>query len=251
MMNESADQLTRRSLLKAGAALAAGRSVTLAAVRQQGNDPVAELKGATASLLADALRRAGVDAGKQTLSTDIKPVTRPGETVIGPAVTTKWELAREGGTSNGVQRFVFQPVDEAPAGSVWVVASGTEQLLSMFGDIIVLACKKKGMVGAVTDSGCRDVAAMDEIGFPVFAKGTVLYGPGEVIRPAGANVPVVCGGVLVRPGDVIAADTDGVLVIPQENLAEVARLKHELVEEENDMRRKIESGVPLATAYSY
>ena len=55
----------------------------------------------------------------------------------------------------------------------------------------------------------------------------------------------------VRPGDVIAADADGVLVIPKEALPEVARFKQELVEEEVEVRRRIESGVPLATAYSY
>jgi 4-hydroxy-4-methyl-2-oxoglutarate aldolase len=251
MMNESANRLTRRSILKAGAALAAGRSAAFASARPQGNDPVAELKGATATLLTDALSRLGHDLSKLVMSTEIRPVTRPGETIIGPAVTTQWELTREGWAPNAVQRFVFQPVDEAPAGSVWVVASGTNHLLSMFGDLIVLACKNKGMAGAVTDSGCRDIAAMNEVGFPVFAKGTVLYGPGHVIRPVAANVPVVCGGIRVRPGDVIAADVDGVLVIPKEALTDVARLKRELVEEENEVRRKIESGVPLATAYSY
>jgi 4-hydroxy-4-methyl-2-oxoglutarate aldolase len=64
-------------------------------------------------------------------------------------------------------------------------------------------------------------------------------------------VEIVCGGVAVRPGDVIAADTDGVLVIPKEAIADVARVKQELTAEESEVRRKIESGVPLATAYSY
>ncbi len=250
-MNKRTTRITRRSLLKAGAALAAGSGSSLSAAIPQGNDPLTELQGATASLLTDALGRAGYDPRRFVMSTDVKPVTRNGETIVGPAVTTQWELAREGWAPDAVRRFVFQPVDEAPVGSVWVVASGTERLLSMFGDLIVLACKRKGMVGAVTDGGCRDITAMEEVGFPVFAKGTVLYGPGDAIRPVAANVEVVCGGVAVRPGDIIAADTDGVLVIPKEALADVVRIKRELTEEESAVRGKIESGVPLATAYSY
>ncbi len=234
--------ITRRSLLKASAALAA--SPKLASAQEP------SLEGATASLIADALRAAGRDPRALTMSRDIRLVTTPGKTIVGPAVTTKWELAREGMTAESIRRFVFEPVDRAPAGSIWVVASGTDQLLSMFGDLIGLACKQRGLAGAVTDSGCRDVGAMDAIGFPVFAKGTVLYGPGDIIRPVAADVPVVCGGVDVRPGDVIVADVDGVIVVPKDVVADVARAKDELLAKEAEVRRKIESGETLATAYS-
>ena len=235
-------RITRRSLLKASAALAA--SPKLASAQEP------SLEGATASLIADALRAAGHDPRALTMSRDIRPVAAPGKTIVGPAVTTKWELAREGMASESIRKFVFEPVDRAVTGSIWVVASGTDQLLSMFGDLIGLACKHKGLAGTVTDSGCRDVGAMDAIGFPVFAKGTVLYGPSGVIRPVAADVPVVCGGVDVRPGDVIVADADGVIVVPKEAIADVARAKDELLVKEAEVRRKIESGETLAAAYS-
>ena len=250
-MKKCDSRITRRSLLKAGAALAVGSGAPLATAAPQENDPLRLLQGASASVLTDALGRAGYDPRKQVMSTDIKPVTKPGQTIVGPAVTTKWETSYAGYEPNAVTRFVFQPLDEAPAGSIWVVASGIGRLYSMFGELIVMACARNGMVGAVTDGGCRDITGTDELNFPVFAKGTVLHGPGNVIRPVGANVEVVCGGVTVRPGDVIAADADGVLVIPKEALPEVARFKQELVEEEIEVRRRIEGGVPLATAYSY
>ena len=89
----------------------------------------------------------------------------------------------------------------------------------------------------------------ESYGLHVFAKGTVLYGPGDAIRPVAANVPVVCGGVDVRPGDVVVADTDGVIVVPQDALAEVARAAGELQKEEDETRGKIEAGMPLAEAY--
>jgi len=234
--------ITRRSLLTASAALAASPKLGFA------QEP--SLEGATASLIADALRAAGHDPRALTMSRDIRPVAAPGTTIAGPAVTTKWEIAREGATAGSIRRFVFEPVDRAAAGSIWVVASGTDQLLSMFGDLIGLACQHKGLAGAVTDSGCRDVGAMDAIGFPVFAKGTVLYGPGDVIRPVAADVPIVCGDVDVSPGDVIVADVDGVIVVPKAAVSEVARAKDVLLAKEAGVRRKIESGETLADAYS-
>ena len=241
--------MTRRSLLKGSALLAASASgaQTTSALSLEG------LKGKPASLVADALRKGGLDPHRLTMSTDIRPVAGHTGPIAGPAVTTKWELTREGQegmSSAAIRRFVFEPVDDAPAGSIWIIESGTERLLSMFGDVIGLACQRKGMAGAITDSGCRDVAAMESYGFPVFAKGTVLYGPGDAIRPVAANVPIVCGGVDVRPGDVVVADVDGVIVVPQDALAEVARAADELQKHEDDTRQKIEAGIPLAEAYT-
>ena len=148
--------MTRRSLLKGSALLAASPS---------GAQPTAaSLEGASASLVADALRKVGHDPRRLTMSTDIRPVAGHTGPIAGPAVTTKWALTREGQegmSSVAIRRFVFEPVDDAPAGSIWIIESGTERLLSMFGDVIGLACQRKGMSGAITDSGCRDVAAME------------------------------------------------------------------------------------------
>lgn len=235
-------RLSRRTLLKTGAVLAASPKLSSA--------QTPSLEGVTASLVADALNAAGYDPRALTMSRDIRPVTTRGAPIVGPAVTTKWELSREGMSPGAIRRFVFEPIDRATAGSVWVVESGTDQLLSMFGDLIGLACKRDGLAGAVTDSGCRDVAAMDAIGFPVFAKGTVLFGPGDVIRPVAADVPVVCGGVRVRPGDMVVADVDGVIVVPEEAVVDVITAKNELVAKEDQVRRKIEGGETLAAAYS-
>ena len=176
--------MTRRSLLKGSALLAASPS---------GAQPTAaSLEGASASLVADALRKVGHDPRRLTMSTDIRPVAGHTGPIAGPAVTTKWALTREGQegmSSVAIRRFVFEPVDDAPAGSIWIIESGTERLLSMFGDVIGLACQRKGMSGAITDSGCRDVAAMESYGLHVFAKGTVLYGPGDAM--SSSPIPMV------------------------------------------------------------
>ena len=69
-------------------------------------------------------------------------------------------------------------------------------------------------------------------------------------HPVGANVPVVCGGVAVHPGDSLVADRDGVIVVPKDAVDEVAKAKEELLQKEAEVRRKIENGEALARAYS-
>lgn len=206
------------------------------------------LRGASANLLCDAMRRLGHDPQKFVMS-GIRPIVRTTGTLIGPAVTTKYEISRERGSTDDIRRYVFQTVDDASPGDVWVTSSGTDRILSMMGDIIVLACKQKGLAGIVIDGGCRDTEEMEEIGLPVFARGTCLYGPGGVVRPVAANVPVICGGVEVRPGDIVAANIDGALAIPYEVLPDVARLVPELEAKEAHAREIILKGAPLTTSY--
>ena len=237
--------LSRRSFL--GASVAAGatpRSATPAAAYSHALD------GASAGLVADALRAVGIDPRSRTMSRAIRPVTDVGSAIVGGAITTRWELSRGRAAPGAIRRYVFEPIDQAPPGSLWVIASGTTQLLSMFGDLIAMACQAKSLVGAVTDGGCRDTEAMSASGFPVFARGRVLYGPGDTIVPTAANEPVECGGVRVHPGDAVVADRDGVIVVPRDRVEEVARAARELESRESAVRRKIEEGVPLAEAYT-
>lgn len=236
--------LSRRSFL--GASVAAGathRTASPAAYTHA-------LDGASAGLVADALRSVGLDPRAHTLSRAIRPVTDVGGAIVGGAVTTRWELARGKAAAGAIRRYVFDPIDRAPPGSIWVVASGTTQLLSMFGDLIAMACQARSMVGAVTDGGCRDTEAMTASGFHVFARGTVLYGPGDTIVPTAANGPVQCGGVSIHPGDAVVADGDGVIVVPRRRVDEVARAARELESKESDVRRRIAAGISLAEAYS-
>jgi regulator of RNase E activity RraA len=234
----------------AGSAFAPQAAPARPQERTAGDDPLAALRGASASLLLDALNRLGHDPRKCTMShANVGPMFPVSGTVLGPAVTTKYELVRERTTTDDIRRFVFDPVDQASPGDVWVTSCGTDEVLSMFGDIIALACERQGLAGLVTDGGCRDLVSMQEIGVPVFARGTCLFGPGAVIRPTAANVPIVCGGVEVVPGDVIAADVDGVLVIPRAAVPDVARLRVELDRKEAETRRLIEEGGSLRASY--
>jgi regulator of RNase E activity RraA len=84
----------------------------------------------------------------------------------------------------------------------------------------------------------------------VFGKTTVPYGPGAFARPVAANVPVVCGGVEVHPGDYVAADADGVIVIPGDVYSDVMDAASGVLAKEQQVLDKIAAGVSLAEAYT-
>jgi 4-hydroxy-4-methyl-2-oxoglutarate aldolase len=250
-MNEIENRISRRIFLGLSGALAAMSGLSAAAAGKKRTQPPAPLiSDVSVSLIADAVRKIGQDPRKLVMTTDIKPLVNIGKTVIGSAVTCKWEVSRDKGSADDIRRFVFKPLDNAAPGSMWVIASGTPEILSMFGDVIARACLRNGLVGAVTDSGCRDIEAMKTIGFPVFGKASVPYGPGNIIRPVAANVPVICGKVEVHPQDLIAADSDGVIVIPKAIIPELKESIEKKAAHENNMRRKIDAGDSLEKTYS-
>lgn len=245
-MDEKIPHHSRRSFLATGAAVVAASSTGVAVQNAQS----AERRSATVSTYADALGRVGRDPMSLSMTPDVKPLTSNGGTIIGPAVTSKWQADNTRMSADEVRKFMFEPLDQASPGSIWVVAGGTDQMLSLFGGVIGIACKRNGMAGAVTDNACRDVADFAEAGFPVFGKTTVPYGPGTFARPVAANVTVNCGGVEIHPGDYVAADADGVIVIPGEIYAEVMDEVSGILMKEQQVLDKIAAGVSLAEAYT-
>jgi 4-hydroxy-4-methyl-2-oxoglutarate aldolase len=245
-MNEKLPSQSRRSFLATGAAVVAASGAGVATQSAQSAEP----RGATVSTYADALNRVGRNPMSLSMTPDVKPLTSGGGTIIGPAVTTKWQADNTRMTADEVRKFMFEPLDQASPGSIWVVAGGTDQMLSLFGGVIGIACKRNGMLGAVTDNACRDVADFEAAGFPVFGKTTVPYGPGMFARPVAANVAVDCGGVEVRPGDYVAADIDGVIVIPGDVYEDVMVEVSGILAKEQQVLDKIDAGVSLAEAYT-
>jgi len=243
-MSDKIKDRSRRSFLVSSAAVvtAAGLDVSTASAQ-----PL-EL---TVSVLADALNRIGVDPMTQSMMPEIKPLTSDRGSIVGPAVITRWEAGESRMTADDVRTNMFEPLDDAVPGSVWVVAGGTDRMLSLFGGVIGVACKRNGVAGAVTDNACRDVAAFDEAGFPVYGKTTVPYGPGTFARPVAANVPVICGGVEVNPGDYVAADADGVIVIPGDVFSDVIDAASDVLSREQEVLDKIAAGMSLAEAYTF
>jgi len=119
----------------------------------------------------------------------------------------------------------------ARPGDVVVVSAGAYTEAGSFGDVLANACRSKGLAGLVTDTGVRDTEELRALGFPVFShsvciKGTVKETVGPLCEP------ITIGGQLVRPGDVIRADADGVVVVRREDAAEVAAASQERVDTE-------------------
>lgn len=137
--------------------------------------------------------------------------------------------------------MVHVAIEQCQEGDILVVAPTSGSDAAYLGDLIATALMSRGVRGAIIDAGCRDVTELKRIGFPVWsryvsARGTVKETLGDV------NVPVVCGGQLVHPGDVVVADDDGVVVVPGERAEDVLVACTAREEKEEDARRRYGAG---------
>jgi len=143
----------------------------------------------------------------------------------------------------------IEAVDSLMPGEIAVVATGDSKRNAPWGELLSTAALARGARGAVIDGLVRDVKKIEALGFPVFATGIKPVdsrGRGLVVD---YNVPVECGGVLVTPGDLVAADFDGVVVIPARAVTEVVGRATEKVTRENQSRAELMSGKLLRDVY--
>ncbi|RYJ20319.1 demethylmenaquinone methyltransferase [Streptomyces sp. L-9-10] len=119
----------------------------------------------------------------------------------------------------------------ARPGDVVVVSAGAYEEAGSFGDVLANACQAKGLGGLVTDTGVRDTEDLRALGFPVFSRAVSIKGTvKETVGPM--CEPVIIGGVLVRPGDVVRGDADGVVVVRREDVTEAATASQRRVDAE-------------------
>ena len=177
----------------------------------------------------------------QVMDSGIRPVD-PAVKMIGRAVTTE--------CFPGDNLALHMGMAAADAGDVLVFDIKGFTEAGHFGDIMATACKYKGIAGVVIDGSCRDSGDIAELGLPVYARafnprGTVKESLGIV------NVPVVCGGVTVRPGDIIFGDCDGVVVVPQEREDEIFAKALAKFDKEIEIRDQVLSGMSTLEVYGF
>ena len=176
--------------------------------------------------IADAMGRFGA------MEYTIKPIAQ-GMRVVGPALTVKLRP--------GDNLMAHQAIALAEPGDVIVIDANGNVTNAVWGEIMSCAALKRGIAGLVIDGAIRDRMAIIERGFPVFAKAVIPTacdkdGPGEV------NVPISCGGCFVTPGDLVVGDDDGVVVVPQGQLAEVLKKGQDIQTKEEARMKEIGSG---------
>jgi regulator of RNase E activity RraA len=146
----------------------------------------------------------------------------------------------EGNSDPTTLNGMLAAIDEGSADSVYVMAVEDGADIAGMGGLMGTAMTARGYVGAVIDGGVRDVAYLRKIGFPVFAAGIVPSTSIHHYRFAGAQIPVSCDGVTVNPGDIITADSDGIVVVPRAKAQEALNLAQQMDFKEHSMYPEIE-----------
>ena len=173
------------------------RRVDFGALRELSQYPVA--------LIGDVVNRMGM------LSGAIRP-----RTSLGPLAGSILPVMVREGDNLAIHRAL----DEAREGDVLVVNAYGFADRAVFGGLLGAGCVARGMAGVVIDGALRDAAEFDELGLPVFSRGVSPAGPYKS-GPGSVGLPVACGSVVCNPGDAIIGDTDGIIVLPAESIADL------------------------------
>jgi len=191
---------------------------------------VERLRGVTTASVADAVDR--VVRRPAVMSHEIKPIAPV--RLVGPAATVLERVALE----SAPPHHALEVIDGSPPGTVVVIGVEDPQGargVALWGGLMATAAVTRRLGGAVLDAGVRDVEEIRGLGFPVFARTVVPTSTVGRFVTVARDIPVVCGGVLVHPGDLIVGDADGVVVVPRAHAAEVAAAAVEIEEAERRM----------------
>ena len=141
-------------------------------------------------------------------------------------------------------------VDSCQSDDVLIAAAGGSTRSGIWGELLSTAARNRGCLGAIVDGAVRDTRQMSKMQFPVFARGRCIYDSQNRQRVIDLDVPVQIDGVVFSPGDLVLADADGVVVVPQAVEKEAVRRAWEKVHAENITRDEIRAGMKATDAYA-
>jgi regulator of RNase E activity RraA len=198
----------------------------------------------TVAAISDVLDRMG--HRDQVMHSRMRPVAAAAP-ILGPAFTIQ-AVARPVLAESPYEKELAA-TDAIPDGAVVVFDTGGMTEAGIWGELLTMRAQARGGIGAVIDGGVRDLAGLERLAFPTYATAVHAadsYGRADVI---GFDEPIVCGGVPVRPGDLIAADLDGVVVIPAELSEECLRRAREKLDQERDAGSMLQDGASAQEMY--
>ncbi len=196
-------------------------------------------------LLCDALDMAGFR--NQSPRTRLMPLTKSGHLLMGRAKTTLWaDMAHQDANPYELE---LAAIDSVEPDDVIVCAAGGSMRSGLWGELLSGAATNCGCAGVIVDGAVRDIAKMRAMGFPVFARGTCPYDSRNRQRVINYDVTVEIEGVQISPGDIVAADEDGVVVIPKSVEDVVIQAAWDKALAENEVRKAVQSGMSATEAY--
>lgn len=196
------------------------------------------------AVVCDALDQLGYT--HQSPRVQLRPMTGC-DKLVGRCKTTLWgDMAHE---DPNTYELELRAVDSCKPGDIMINAAGGSMRSGIWGELLSTAARNSGCIGAIVDGAVRDVAKMTAMGFAVYSRGTCLYDSMNRQRVINYDVPVEIDGVRFCPGDLVFADVDGVVVVPQKVERQVIKRAWEKVHAENITRDAIKAGMKAVAAY--
>jgi regulator of RNase E activity RraA len=222
-------------MLGAASEVRMARAQSKAAASLSDGELIAEFRRVEVASVSDALEQ--ITGKRMYMSHRMQPIFTAKFAGLARTVELKKD---EGNKDPEALSGMLEAIDQGSTDSVYVMVLEDGEDIAGMGGLMGTAMAARGYAGAVIDGGVRDVAYLRKIGFPVFATGIVPSTSVHHYRFAGAQIPVMCNGVPVSPGDIVVADSDGVAVVPRSQAQPVLSLAQSMDFKEHSMYAVIE-----------